>query len=509
MGYSEHAFVSYAHLDNVELVEGRKGWVTNLHRALEVRVGQLLGRPPQIWRDPKLAGNDLFADTLIERLRSVAVLVSVVSPRYIQSEWALRELREFWRTAEAHGGIHVRNRARVFKILKTPVHLDRTPPELRALIGYEFFKVDPETGKVRELDEVFGPEAQRDFWIRLDDLAHDICELLEAMEDPERASRGVPPSTQTIAVATPQSAAQGEAVYLAESTSDLKESREALRRDLQQHGYTVLPQQTLPHVIEDTRAAVREALSHCRMSIHPIGKHYSLVPEGGPESLVELQYELATERALQGGLSRLLWIPSGITVEDERQRHVVERLRRDPRLAGNADLLETPFEDLRSLMHEWLARSQTPAAPAPAASSGGHLPHLYVVADPRDAEVITPWVDALFERDLEVTRPIFDGDEAEIREYHEENLAACDGLLIFYGAGNELWVRRKLREVQKAAGHGRTAPPPVVGICLVGERTAEKERFRTHEAIVVPQWNGVELDALTAFIARLKGRGPV
>jgi hypothetical protein len=30
------AFISYAHLDNVELVEGRKGWVANLHRALEV-----------------------------------------------------------------------------------------------------------------------------------------------------------------------------------------------------------------------------------------------------------------------------------------------------------------------------------------------------------------------------------------------------------------------------------------------------------------------------------------
>lgn len=38
------AFMSYAHLDNIALVEGRKGWVANLHRALEVRVGQLRGR---------------------------------------------------------------------------------------------------------------------------------------------------------------------------------------------------------------------------------------------------------------------------------------------------------------------------------------------------------------------------------------------------------------------------------------------------------------------------------
>src|SRR3954465_10448965 len=54
--YDTDAFISSAHMDNVELVEGRRGWVANLHRALEVRVGQLLGKQPHIWRDPKLSG---------------------------------------------------------------------------------------------------------------------------------------------------------------------------------------------------------------------------------------------------------------------------------------------------------------------------------------------------------------------------------------------------------------------------------------------------------------------
>jgi hypothetical protein len=78
MHFEGDAFISYAHLDNVELVEGRKGWVANLHRALEVRVGQLLGKAPHIWRDPKLSGNDLFAETLVDRLRRVALLVTIV-----------------------------------------------------------------------------------------------------------------------------------------------------------------------------------------------------------------------------------------------------------------------------------------------------------------------------------------------------------------------------------------------------------------------------------------------
>ena len=30
------AFISYAHLDNIELIEGRKGWVASLYRATEL-----------------------------------------------------------------------------------------------------------------------------------------------------------------------------------------------------------------------------------------------------------------------------------------------------------------------------------------------------------------------------------------------------------------------------------------------------------------------------------------
>ena len=63
------------------------------------------------------------------------------------------------------GGVHVSNKARIFKVLKTPVPLERTAAGAARPLGYEFFKVDPETGRSRELDEVFGPDAQRDFWL--------------------------------------------------------------------------------------------------------------------------------------------------------------------------------------------------------------------------------------------------------------------------------------------------------------------------------------------------------
>lgn len=502
MHFHGDAFISYAHLDNQELVEGRKGWVANLHRALEVRVGQLLGKEPQIWRDPKLSGNDVLADTLIERLRRVAILIAVVSPRYLKSEWTIRELNEFWKAAREQGTVQIKNKARVFKVLKTPVPLERTPPELQELIGYEFFKEDPETGRVRELDEVFGPEAHRDFWLRLDDLAHDVCALLEAVEEGTI-------DAGTAAVAPPAATSTGEAVYLAETTSDLREQRESLRRDLQQRGFVVLPDRPLPYVAEDAEAIIRDLVGRCRMSVHFIGRKYGVVPEGGTASLVEIQHELATLQSQQGSLARLLWIPAGLEVDDPRQQTVIEALRLDPRVADGADLLETYFEDLRTTVHAWLERDRTPAAAEPVAAAGAAPPSLYLMADQRDAELITPWADGLFDEGLETIRPIFEGDETEIREYHEENLASCDGVMIFYGAGDELWLRRKLREIQKAPGHGRTKPPPAVCVCLVGPRTGAKERFRTHEGLVVPQWDGYAPEPLRPFIAKLKAGGPV
>lgn len=492
MTYDSDAFISYAHLDNVELIEGRKGWVTNLHRALEIRVGQLLGKSPQIWRDPKLQGNDFFADTLTERLRRVAVLVSVVSPRYVRSEWTRRELTEFWKAAEQQGGIHVATKARIFKILKTPVPLEAQSAELQSLLGYEFFKVDAETGKVRELDEVFGPEAQRDFWIKLDDVAHEICALLKVLEGAASSEPAEEPTRG--------------AVFLAETTADVREQRDVIRRDLLQHGFAVLPSTPLRPVAADIEAAVRDDLARCTMSIHPIGKNYSLVPEGATSSLVEIQNELAIERSSGGDFTRLVWIPPGLQIDDERQRRVVDHVRTDPRIQRGADLLETPLEDLRTLIEEMVSRKE---APVPAPKAAHSAARLYLIYDRRDSDAVSLWADFLFDQGLEVIHPIFEGDETDVREYHEENLCQCDGALILFGSANEGWVRRKLRELQKSAGYGRTKSAPAVVICAIPPKTAEKERFRTHDAAIIPQWDGFSPDPWRPLVSRLKGEeGP-
>lgn len=476
--FDADAFITYAHLDDRHWLEGKKGWVTHLHNALKVRVGMERGTEPNIWMDPELKGNDDFAETILLKLRRVAALVPVVSPGFIHSDWTNRELEEFVKATEDQSR-RSRNRTRIFKVLKKPVPLESQPQPLRDLLGYEFFTKDPKTGQYRELDPDGGHDSQVGFQTKIDDIAKDMCRLLEDLAHPENADR--------------------EVVFLAETTQDLAEQRDAIKRVLQERGYDVLPNRLLPLVGSELKAAVCRDLEQCLMSIHLVGAKYSFVPEGTTESLLEVQNELAIERGQAGGFARLLWIPPGLAIEDGRQRKVIERFRMDSRLQLGADLLETSFEGFKTEVENWLKRTQkTDRKPDPQ-----KLARLYLIYDQRDADMIGPWDDFLFEQGFEVLRPLFDGDAAEIRTYHEDCLRECDGALIFHGVANELWLCQKQKDIRKSVAYGRTKPPSVA-ICMLPPKTLGKERFRTHEALVIPQFDGLSSDLLRPFISLLQ-----
>jgi len=77
-------FISYAHIDNQHYSGIPQGWVDYLQERLEIRLAQLLGRPPRIWRDTRnLRGNLNFQNQINNDLADVAVFISILSPRYL------------------------------------------------------------------------------------------------------------------------------------------------------------------------------------------------------------------------------------------------------------------------------------------------------------------------------------------------------------------------------------------------------------------------------------------
>lgn len=491
----EHDFlISYAHIDNLALLDGEQGWVSTLHRLLEIRVGQLRGQVPKIWRDPKLQGNDYFADTILERLPRTAALVSILSPRYVQSEWCNRELKEFWRAAEQSGGVRVADKARIFKVVKTPVEQERLPAEVQPMLGYEFFTYDRDSGRPRELAPATGAESDRTFLARLDDLAYDIAQLLELLEKQSGMPRAEP--------------AKGT-VFLAETTFELREEREAIKRDLIRNGYAVLPDRPLPLVSDELDAAINEHLSHSKLAIHLVGRNYGVIPEGTMQSLAERQQALASARGAAAGFPSIIWIAPGMDVEDERQRKFIEHLQTDPAVHQHAELLEIPIEDVKTIIHRKLD------PPARVKTAYGNialdLKTVYLLCDREDLAATEPVVDHLFTQGYEVILPIFDGDETQTRMEHEESLTSSDGLLLYYGTGSELWMRRKLREMQKSAGLGREKPWLAKAIYIAGPPSPQKERFRTLETTILHEPAGgfdpAVLDPFVRAMSKPQGAG--
>ncbi len=492
-------FISYAHLDNQPLVDGQAGWVTNLHRVLEKRLSMLLGTQPRIWRDRELKGNDVFDETIAKGVEQAVLFLPVLTPRYVKSDYCRKELEEFLRASARWGGLTVGDKSRVFKVLKTPVDLAQHPDPIRGLLGYEFYQLDPERNRLREFSlDAPAVTYREQFLIVLDDLAQEIGAFLQGSIAQQSAAQ--PAATPAL----PPPPASGATIYLATTTSDLKPARDTIRRELLQCGHTVLPDASLPLENEPFLQAVRDDLAKSTLAVHLVGEKYGFVPEDALKSSVALQLELAAEASSAVGLPRLIWMPPGLATEDLRQQELITYLRSDAQAQRRADLLLTSLEELNAAIADQL-RPKPAADASPEARAEGPT-WVYLMHDPRDADVVAPLTDLLWDSGCEVRTPLLRGDETELREEHEENLRLCEAFLIFYGQGNERWLRKNLGDLKRARGLGRQRPILTQAVYLAPPDDPQKSRFRTHEALVL---KGDDLSAaLTPFLqAMVAGAG--
>ncbi len=483
--FDTDVFISYAHLDNQPLTASAQGWVSEFHEALSKRLGEVLGKPPRIWRDPKLQGNDVFADEITQRFEQAAVLVSVITPRYVESDWCRREITGFWQITRHSGGPVVNNKARLLKVVKTPADQSRMPGPVQALLGYDFYRLQPGNGRPLEFNRVYGPDAERDFWVRLNDLAYDLADLLKRLEHPGQVTAADKPS-----------------VYLAATTSDLQAQHDAMRRELLRHGYCVLPNSELPLVAGELESTVKQHLEVATLSVHLIGARYGIVPEGAVDSIATLQARVAAENAHAEGLMRLVWIAPNGTSDDVRQRTFVESLRDDPTPSPGSDLLESSFEDLKALVLTRLQTAErTPSQLNPVTKVD---PRIYLICDSRERDTIRPLQKYLFEQQFETILTAFEGNDTELRVDHEIHLRESEAVLIYYGAGSEPWFRQKLGDLRRISSLGRIVPLCAAAILVAPPSTPSKEHLLTRDALVL-RMHGEDLSGvLRPFITQIR-----
>lgn len=486
--WGNDVFISYARLDNQELKKGKGGWITIFHHFLGVLLSEKLGRKAKIWRDDKLHGNDEFGKEITEVISKTKVLIVVISPSYMNSEWCKKELGEFLKAAGSNGGCHTGNKSRIFKVVKNYVPHENHPDKIRGFLGYEFFQRDEYSGWPEFRPEEGAP-FQQDWIKKVDDLASDIGKLIEALDQPDAVGieyPGNPPE---------------KTVYLAETTYDLNHERDNILRDLKQQGYDVLPDRDLPLRLKDGsyRDTVRECMERCKLSIHLIGNQYGLIPEGETRDIIDLQTQEAADLCKNKRLTRLIWIPPGLDKSkgEERQKEYITKLQEDAACYPGTEILEGSLEDLKTHIYDTLKRINEPGIPA------DDLTRVYLVCDALDAETVKPLKKCFREKKIEVMLPLFEGEPLQCTEVHKENLKLCDAMMIYYDHANEYWMKTKLNDLRKVPGYERTGPLKAKTIFVTGKETWHKNEFDTLEAEVIKEYDPLYCEVIAPFISRL------
>jgi hypothetical protein len=232
-GCSADVFISYAHED--------KDWVSKAKDRLAATLASYLTPRVQVWFDTRIPVGRDFLHEIQGKLENTTVLVAVVSPNYLQSEFCIHDELDWFRS---QGGVR-----HVVQLVKVPLereHLEVPIPEVQYVPFYD-----------EEERALTGARLNK----KLDAIALEIANLLRACRD-----------------SRPK-------IYVAQVTDEaFKAAWDRLKEGLHEAGYVVLPAQVLPTGFPDRR--IQEWLEECRLSVHLSGLH--------DDSLAARQREIAS-----------------------------------------------------------------------------------------------------------------------------------------------------------------------------------------------------------------------
>jgi len=483
MKFDYHLFISYAHVDNKPTSDDSKGWVTRFHKCLESYLGHYVGEDARIWRDDKVRGNDEFGKETMEQLPQSAILLSILSPRYLKSDWCIKEVNTFCRKANQSTGLKIGNKYRVFRVHTMSVGrnaLDVFPDISDKSIGYEFYQQD-ERGRESWLDPDLG--SGEEYRLRILYLAKEIAGLIHGMKTAAENDSMIEESAAGDKKPT---------VYLAECSYDQRENREKVASSLRGHGYRILPGDRLPLSEAEYTEQAGKLLDECQLSIHLIGSSYGVVPDGpSGKSNVVLQNELAVERFSTLGMKRLIWMPPNLKSDNPLQQSFLDALRQTPEAQFGADLIESDLETLKGTMHRTLMEIQQQKAKLPNATDSSETT-VYLVCAQRDRSATIELRKFLKHQGYKVKIPVFEGDAATVRQVNEANFNAADAVILFYGEADEAWRATIQNDLTRLGG--LREGPSLEGsyIFLAGPESLDKTELITMEE------DGV-IDGLSGF----------
>lgn len=476
-GYDYDVFVSYAHVDNEPFLAGGKGWVTSLVEGLRKLMAVKLGRTDSfsLWMDYALRYAEPVTPQLLNTVRKSAVLIVILSPGYLASDWCRRERDAFLGIVQARGA------RRVFVVERDDVDDADRPPELFDLVPFRFWIRDRE-GKAPHILGFPQPSANDHEYInRLHDLSVEITEELKRMN---AAADSPQPIAGLADHTTPVFDLPKATVFLAQVTDDLDLDRAAVKRYLDQHNIEVVPATWYSQEPGAFRRSAEPDLAKADLFVQLLSGTAGKRPADLPQGYPCFQWELA--KAANKPI--LQWRDKSIdlaSIEDAEHRAFLQ-----------CDSVRAePIEDFkREICRRLLEKPTRPPA---------NDTHAFVFVDIESADrPIAEEVCAVLDRfGVEYALPLHSADPAENRRDLEENLASCDALIIIYGQTTATWVRRQLHECRKTLARRR----PLPALALFEGPPAAKDPLdmKLQNMVVLNCRQGLDADKLQTFLSRV------
>jgi hypothetical protein len=253
------------------------------------------------------------------------------------------------------------------------------------------------------------------------------------------------------------------AIYLAETTPDALHYQQALKNELETLGFRILSPGVISHNADKLSATIKDLLSKSFLSLHLVGRSYGQEVEGTGKSLAEFQIQIAAEftsinkqEEQSAPLRRMIWImPSGKNNEPKQEK-VISYIKQESRLFQNSELLETPFESLKTYVHKFLIEHFINSRSASAYKN--EKSNVFVIFEKAVSENIKPLLDWLDQQNLSYCHPIFNAGPEETMPYYRRMLASCKSVLVYYSGDNQVWLKTKVNDILKAPGYGRNEP---------------------------------------------------
>jgi hypothetical protein len=453
-------FVSYARNDDVPPPEDltKKGFVTALCDQLHYSFRNYGDPKPKLWRDVrKVDRADQFDKKIAEAINASSLLLVILSPNWMSSEYCRKELKIFTDRWSGSGGV----REQIIVVSKRYVADDRRPSLLQGQSGYPFYALDDadEVDLEREFF-VRGEVCDKQYYERVDDLAKVLRRRALRLTTRQGALTVEPEAM----VLTPRPKSD-KAIYLAKPASDMRGAYDRLVVELTSSGYTVVPDPAKDIPVDATALNfIDDALSEADISIHLLGEKPGYAPDDA-DPITKLQLSRAARRSagtarVDGGcrLGRIIWAPK--ILNSDSARNVVQNVRDPLQVLTKFDsYLETDTVegDTLSKFVELVAQRLSHAPiPHQTIGDGPSNARVYIYHRPEDIEYAFDIGKALRARDITPRFPAIEGSDAERVQLHRRHLRECDSVVVCWASAPDVWAKVSSNELVDWKVLGRT-----------------------------------------------------